>query len=36
MTPIAFDPHVCKLPSTADLIGQEMDFELCMWAALEA
>jgi hypothetical protein len=26
MHPIA-DPHVCKLPPTADLIRQEMDFE---------
>jgi hypothetical protein len=27
MTPIFFDPHVCQPPSTADLIGREMDFE---------
>jgi hypothetical protein len=27
MAPIFFDPHVCSPPSTADLIGREMDFE---------
>jgi hypothetical protein len=27
MTPIFFDPHVCEPPSTAGLIGREMDFE---------
>jgi hypothetical protein len=27
VAPVFFDPHVCSLPSTADLIGREMDFE---------
>jgi hypothetical protein len=27
MAPIFFDAHVCSPPPTADLIGQEMDFE---------
>jgi hypothetical protein len=27
MTPIFFDTHTCSLPSTADLISREMDFE---------
>jgi hypothetical protein len=27
VAPIFFDPHVCSPPSTADLIGGEMDFE---------
>jgi hypothetical protein len=27
MAPNFFDPHVCCLPSTADVIGREMDFE---------
>jgi hypothetical protein len=25
--PVFFDPHVCSPPSTAGLIGREMDFE---------
>src|SRR4029453_2306811 len=28
VAPIFFDPHVCSPPSTADLIGREMDFPL--------
>jgi hypothetical protein len=27
MAPIFFDSHICSPPSTADLIGREMDFE---------
>jgi hypothetical protein len=26
VSPAFFDPHVCSRPSTADLIGREMDF----------
>ena len=30
VAPVFFDPHVCSPPSTADLIGREMDFDcLC-------
>jgi hypothetical protein len=27
VAPVLFDPHVCHPPSTAGLIGREMDFE---------
>jgi hypothetical protein len=27
VTPIFFDPHICKLSPTADFIGREMEFE---------
>jgi hypothetical protein len=27
VAPVFFDPHVCQPPSTANLIGREMDFE---------
>jgi hypothetical protein len=27
MAPAFFDTHVCSLPSSADLIGREMDFD---------
>jgi hypothetical protein len=27
VTPVFFGPHVCDPPSTADLLGREMDFE---------
>jgi hypothetical protein len=27
VAPVFFDPHVCRPPATADLIGREMDFE---------
>jgi hypothetical protein len=27
VAPVFFDPHVCSPPSTAGLIGWEMDFE---------
>jgi hypothetical protein len=36
MPPAIFDPHVCEPPSTADLIGREMDFEVSLRPALAA